>query len=590
MIGGAGVGGERMAEARRILKRRFGYDAFRGVQAPAIRRVLSGGDVLVLMPTGGGKSLCYQIPALVLGGVTLVVSPLISLMEDQVAGLRRRGVAAAAIHSGVAVGEAAEVVSAAVAGDLRLLYVAPERFDSAGFRSRLAELPVSLFVVDEAHCVADWGESFRPAYLRLGRVRESLRCASLALTATATPEARGEIIRRLRLRSPRVLAGGFDRPNLWWGAETPRSREERDRRIMACVGAPREGVALVYASTRREADQLADRLNRAGLRAAGYHAGVSVAERQVLQRRFMAGELPVMVATSAFGMGIDKRDVRLVVHAQPPGSLEAYYQEAGRAGRDGGAAVCRLLCVRSDAATQRFLLEQAHPGPRLVRAVHRALAALPGGAAGGRPVALDPDALARAVPGVRGVAQLEAALRVLERAGALERRGVRWSAGRFRLLASSPSAALDALARSGPAGPWAAGSGARERAALTVLVAAGDGPRLCAGRAVPWRSLVRELGGPAPATDALERLSSRGLVEWTRPARESVRLMPGRPGRPRVDWTALRRARREALGRLDRVLEYARGRGCRRARLLRHFGQSAPRHCDYCDRCVSVDR
>jgi ATP-dependent DNA helicase RecQ len=355
-------------EARSVLRRRFGFDDFRGVQAGAVAAVLSGRDVLVLMPTGAGKSICYQVPALLLPGLTLVVSPLVSLMQDQVERLHRIGVPAGAIHGGVARSDARATLQAGVSARLRLLYVAPERFDSGAFRRALADMRIALLVVDEAHCVSQWGEAFRPAYLRLGEVRASLSCPAIALTATATPEVRRDVVRCLGLRAPRTLVGGFDRPNLHWSAVELASRRARDAWLAARVCQADAGSVLVYAATRREVEQLSDRLNAGGIRAAAYHAGQAAARREALQQRFMGGAIRVMVATSAFGMGIDKPDVRLVVHAQPSGSLEAYYQEAGRAGRDGAAAHCVLAFSPRDRTTLRFLVEQAYPPEHVVRA------------------------------------------------------------------------------------------------------------------------------------------------------------------------------------------------------------------------------
>ncbi|MGH7483752.1 MAG: RecQ family ATP-dependent DNA helicase, partial [Longimicrobiales bacterium] len=340
-----------LRDARRVLRDHWGHPAFRGVQEPAIEALLAGRDVLVLMPTGGGKSVCYQVPALLSEGLTLVVSPLISLMDDQVAALRRADIPAAAIHGGLASGEAAAALDRAAGGAIRLLYIAPERFSSARFAERLPSLDVRLFVVDEAHCVSQWGESFRPSYLRLGAVRDELGCTALALTATATPDVRRDVARLLRLRQPRILAGGFDRPNLAWRVRPAKDAAEKDRLLLERLRAQDDGVSIVYASTRRAVDGLADWLGRRGVCAAAYHAGVEPAPRRRLQERFMAGELPVMVATSAFGMGIDKPDVRLVAHHDLPGGLEAYYQEAGRAGRDGRPAECLVLHAPRDEAT-----------------------------------------------------------------------------------------------------------------------------------------------------------------------------------------------------------------------------------------------
>jgi ATP-dependent DNA helicase RecQ len=295
---------DHLAAARAALARVFGYPDFRGRQAEAVAAVLHGRDLLVLMPTGGGKSLCFQVPALLLPGLTLVISPLISLMKDQVDGL---------------------VQARARAGELRLLYVAPERMDSSAFQSLLGELKISLLAVDEAHCISQWGHEFRPAYRRLGRLRAQLQCPCVALTATATPPVRGDIMAQLGLREPLVLAGGFDRPNLSWHVLPAPTAAWKDRALVALLKRQREGAIVVYAGTRRVVDTLADYCNGCGIPAAAYHAGMPPPERLRLQDAFMGNHVRVIFATTAFGMGVDKPDVRLVVHYTLSSSLEGYY-------------------------------------------------------------------------------------------------------------------------------------------------------------------------------------------------------------------------------------------------------------------------
>ncbi|HWV57909.1 MAG TPA: ATP-dependent DNA helicase RecQ [Longimicrobiales bacterium] len=407
---------EAYARARAALERYFGYPDFRGVQPRAIRSVLAGRDVLVLMPTGGGKSLCYQIPALVLPGLTVVVSPLISLMKDQVDALCRRGIPATFVNSTLASTEVDERLRDCASGRARLLYVAPERFDTADFRRFIAATPVSLFAVDESHCISEWGHDFRPSYLRLGEVRREMSCPAIALTATATPAVREDIISFLELRRPVVIAGGFDRTNLSWNVVAAKDEAEKDRLLLQLLRQQREGSAVVYAPARRKVDALADMLNRAGLKAAGYHAGATAADRSRLQDEFMRGTRPVIVATSAFGMGIDKPDVRIVIHHAMPATLEAYYQEAGRGGRDGKEAVCVLLHTYADRFTHEFLIDQRHPPEKSIRAVLAAVAELPSPPAGG-PLRVSLSRIARAA-GVGGSGAAEAAIQALERGSA----------------------------------------------------------------------------------------------------------------------------------------------------------------------------
>jgi ATP-dependent DNA helicase RecQ len=354
------------------LRAHFGHQGFRSGQDAIVGAVLGGHDVLAVMPTGSGKSLGYQLPAVMLPGTTLVVSPLISLMKDQVDELNRRGIASGALHSLLPAASRRDVVNAARKGALRLLYVAPERFASAAFVELLSTVPVARFVVDEAHCVSEWGHDFRPDYRRLRAAAAHCRCASdgrqrppiAAFTATATPEVRDDIVQLLGLEQPQVLVAGFDRPNIYLRVEQVWSEGDKDAMLPSLVRGRR---ALVYAATRKSAEAAASVLNDAGLDAAAYHAGLKDGERTRVQDAFAAGTLPVVCATNAFGMGIDRPDVDAVVHYAIPGSVEAYYQEIGRAGRDGRKATATLLWDAADVSTRRFLIDSPRrdkPGRR----------------------------------------------------------------------------------------------------------------------------------------------------------------------------------------------------------------------------------
>jgi ATP-dependent DNA helicase RecQ len=348
--------------------RHFGLSDFRPGQREAAAAVLDGRDLIAVMPTGSGKSLCFQLPALLLPSPTVVVSPLIALMKNQVDALRARGIAAAAIHSGLTASERAAAESALADGGLKLLYVAPERLARAGFRPALARARPARLVVDEAHCISQWGHDFRPDYRRLGPLRAELGIPAAAFTATATPEVRADIAAQLGLDSPLELVTGFERPNLTLAVERCRGQPDKlagFRRILAEVGAP----GIVYCATRKSVDLWADALGGLGLRAGRYHAGMDDDQRHRAQDAFLAGELDVIAATNAFGMGIDKPDIRFVVHAELPGSVESYYQEVGRAGRDGGPARCTLLFAPADVRTQEFFLAGANPSERLLREV-----------------------------------------------------------------------------------------------------------------------------------------------------------------------------------------------------------------------------
>ena len=352
-----------LVDPRAALRRHFGHEAFRPGQEDVVRAALAGRDLLAVMPTGSGKSIGYQLPALLLDGPTLVVSPLIALMKDQVDELTRKGIAAAALHSLASPAERRAAEAAMRAGRLRLLYVAPERFASASFRRLLEEAPLARFAVDEAHCVSQWGHDFRPDYRALADAARLCRRADgapgrppiTAFTATATPEVREDIVALLGLESPEIFVAGFDRPNLFLDVRRVSGEIEKRALLPELVG-PRR--ALVYASTRKSAARAAEALRAAGIAAEAYHAGMEETQRTRVQDRFAEGSLRVVCATNAFGMGIDRPDVEAVVHFEIPGSLEAYYQEIGRGGRDGRRAEATLLWNYVDVRTREFLIEQ----------------------------------------------------------------------------------------------------------------------------------------------------------------------------------------------------------------------------------------
>jgi len=364
-----------LGEARRVLTDVFGYPDFRAGQGEAIEAALEGRDAIVLLPTGSGKSICYQIPAIVAGrngrGTTIVISPLIALMQDQVGSLVGRGIQAAALHSHQEEAEQSEAVASFLRGELDLLYVSPERAAKASFRRMLGRVEIALLAIDEAHCVSQWGHDFRPDFMLLAELRdvaELVDVPMIALTATATPVVMKEIETRLGLRKALIVRTGFDRPNLSFAVRAIRTEnvrtevvlEELDRAKIRGRGG--RGRAIIYCSTRKVTERVAKALRSSGVRATHYHAGRTKLARERAQSAFEMGRTRVLVATNAFGMGIDLPDVRLIVHFQTPGSVEAYYQEAGRAGRDGDPAHCLLFFGLADLATQRRLAERSTTG------------------------------------------------------------------------------------------------------------------------------------------------------------------------------------------------------------------------------------
>ncbi|CAM4461484.1 DNA helicase RecQ [Paenibacillus phoenicis] len=346
-----------MEHAQQLLQKYYGYPDFREGQRRIVESVLSGADTLGIMPTGGGKSICYQIPALMLPGLTLVVSPLISLMKDQVDALTAMGISAAYINSTLSGKEVNDRIRAARRGELKLLYVAPERLELDWFREEMSGLSISCVAVDEAHCVSQWGHDFRTSYLAVSPFVESLpqRPILAAFTATATPEVMDDMVRLLRLANPAVFVTGLGRDNL---AMSVLRGENKREFVLNYATTHAHQPGIVYAATRKEVDDLYERLRRAGIPAGRYHAGLSDKEREESQEAFLYDDIRVMVATNAFGMGIDKSNVRYVIHYNMPKNMEAYVQEAGRAGRDGEPSECILLFSPQDIMTQKFLIEQ----------------------------------------------------------------------------------------------------------------------------------------------------------------------------------------------------------------------------------------
>lgn len=342
-------------QAVQTLKTYFGYDTFREGQESVVESILEHRDVLAIMPTGAGKSICYQVPALMLSGITIVISPLISLMQDQVKALNEAGIHAAFINSSLSESQISKALYLAAGGRYKIIYVAPERLENYEFLEFARQVEISMVTVDEAHCISQWGPDFRPAYLQLGRVRAQLHVdAVLALTATAPNQVRSDILKQLAMQNPNTIADSVDRPNIFLGVEMCQNEQEKHQRLDQLLQA-NVGPTIIYCATRAAAENLATVLKNAGLKAAFYHAGLDSHQRDLIQRQFQFDQLQVICATSAFGMGIDKANVRLVVHLYVPESLEAYYQAIGRAGRDGAASLAAMIVTQDDLNRSRGL-------------------------------------------------------------------------------------------------------------------------------------------------------------------------------------------------------------------------------------------
>jgi ATP-dependent DNA helicase RecQ len=421
-------------DAQSALERHFGFSRFREGQADVIEAVLAGQDVIVVMPTGGGKSLCYQLPAMLFPGVTLVVSPLIALMKDQVDALGARDIAATYINSSLSYDDQLARLRGMSRGQYRLVYIAPERFRNARFVESLKGCKISLLAVDEAHCISQWGHDFRPDYLRLREAAEALgRPPLIALTATATPQVRSDIAAQLGLKMASPFVAGFDRHNLTLRVEPCKSDNDRLTAAYQIVKRAK-GSGIIYCSTRKAVDQVVSKLQRLGLTVGAYHAGLDETKRARMQDYFMAGDLDAMVATNAFGMGVDKSDIRFVTHYNLPGSVEAYYQEVGRAGRDGLPSLCTLLFNYIDTRTHEFFIEGGYPPRQVIEEVYACLLGM-----GLETIHLSASALAPRV-GTKNEISINSALIYLEKADHIARQQGRDSG--IRMIDRAPVAEL----------------------------------------------------------------------------------------------------------------------------------------------------
>ncbi len=556
-------------KARDALQQFFGFTDFREGQADVIETVLAGQDAVVVMPTGGGKSLCYQLPAMILDGVTMVVSPLIALMKDQVDQLSARGIPSTFINSSISFREINERLSGVRMGRYRLLYVAPERFRSESFTRAIGEVKIRLFAVDEAHCISHWGHDFRPDYLRLKQAVELLgRPQVIALTATATAQVRADICAQLGLTESKIFVAGFDRPNL--ALRVVHTKTEKDKLvILKRLITEATGSGIIYTSTRKAAEQVAARLQMSNLRADVYHGGMEESERTQAQDRFMSGESQAIVATNAFGMGIDKSDIRFVAHFHIPGSVEAYYQEVGRAGRDSLPAECVMLFNYADTRTQQFFIDGSHPSPELITRVYETIASF-----GMEKVELSAREIAERLR-MKNEMAIYSSLVVLEKAGHIER----GRAAGAQLLCWAKLSVDDALA--------AVPDDSNEGGVLRDLIFTRN-----INQREPTELDVAGVGAALGLTDAqarraISQLAARGIIDCRNAYQgRGIRLLDPLAKALRIDRQELAARAAAEQWKLRRMIDYCYHESCLRRFILNYFGDRKPlTRCEACSSC-----
>ena len=552
---------------------RFGLSEFRPGQQAVIETVLARQDCLCIMPTGGGKSLCYQLPAVLCEGVTLVVSPLIALMKDQVDSLQAIGVSATFVNSALTLSEQRDRLQRMSEGGYDLVYIAPERLRNPRFMEALRGTKVELLAVDEAHCISEWGHDFRPDYARLGKFRERLGFPpTIALTATATPDVRGDIAKQLQFQDPRVFITGFARSNLRFEVFGSSGARDKNKTLLEIL-AETPGAGIVYASTRKKCEEVVEFLEEETKRQVGlYHAGLTPEQRRQVQDQFMSGEINVIVATNAFGMGIDKAELRFVVHYNMPGTLEAYYQEAGRAGRDGKPSRCSLLFSFSDRYIQEFFIDMRYPSRETVVQVYSYLRSLKE-----EPIEITLQELKDRLNLQTGAEGVGACEQLLEKCGAIERLASQQNMASVKLNSDLPTL-VDLLPREAKT----------QRKVLRAIEREVGEQRFEWCYFQPQQLAAKAELDRDAFTRAVRELVKLDSVDYVPPFRGRAihMLMPDTPfEKLDIDFVELQRRKDAELAKLERVISYATTNRCRQLQILDYFGDPDRTACGNCDHC-----
>lgn len=566
---------------KEILTHYFGYAAFKPAQEKIINAILAKRNVVTVLPTGAGKSLCYQIPALLLPNFSIVVSPLIALMKDQVDALNRKKNSAAFINSSLNYTEIETILQKVRFGEIKLLYVAPERLEQISFAERMKELQPAALFVDEAHCISEWGHNFRPSYRKISDFVEFADITHIsAFTATATPEVVRDIVKQLDLENPEIVVEGFARKNIALNVLQEKKKNGKTVELIKRFGTP----AIIYAATRKNTEELSEFLTQWNIQNAFYHAGIPSERRKYIQEAFISDEIPVIVATNAFGMGIDKPDVRLVIHYNFPASIENYYQEFGRAGRDGKKSNAFLLYTERDRNIQQFFIQNSYPNKDFVLNVYNAVCDYGNVAVGNladRDIPVDREYLSAMLKQKVTPAMISAALRILEDHNYL--RAVSEFEKKSYLSFSMSPAQLKKYIKT-------MNNPVIQEILVVLLRIYGNVP-FSSAAAISVQSIEEKSGIPKDEVDAaLQALSASGIIEYDKPlSASSAKLLQPRIQKERLylDFKRVNDGYLRAQKKLEYVIDYVFSRDCRSRFILRYFGEESDEVCGICDNCSS---